>query len=230
MQQARIIEVISFTGISALWGQHPVFLISHSLPSPSAITAGVGSICWITGFVFPFGSPLFTLGGQKWLMAVTSLSIDMAEDIPSHIGLLSTAVCGFSLRWLLLKDAGSRHTDVSSLGAQALSLQAHGIFLEQGSNLCPCTGRQILNHWITREVPHLFFTSVHLEVEGPTLPSTQKEPFLAQTSLCPRLPWFLRRLSGTYSDYPSRHSTFAVNYTSTQTNSVPHQATTGLSP
>ena len=86
MQQAQIIEVISFTGISALWGQHPVFLISHSLPSPSAITAGVGSICWITGFVFPFGSPLFTLGGQKWLMAVTSLSIDMQKTFHLTLG------------------------------------------------------------------------------------------------------------------------------------------------
>ena len=41
-------------------------------------------------------------------------------------GLLFTAVCGFSLRRLLLEDAGSRHTNVSGLGAQALSL--HGMW------------------------------------------------------------------------------------------------------
>ena len=29
---------------------------------------------------------------------------------------------------------------------------AHGIFLEQRLNLCPCIGRQILNYWTTREV------------------------------------------------------------------------------
>ena len=29
---------------------------------------------------------------------------------------------------------------------------ACGIFRDQESNLCPCIGRQILNHWTTREV------------------------------------------------------------------------------
>ena len=36
MHQTRIIAVVSFIGISALWGQPPVFLISHSLPGPQA--------------------------------------------------------------------------------------------------------------------------------------------------------------------------------------------------
>ena len=30
---------------------------------------------------------------------------------------------------------------------------ACGIFLDLESNLCPCIGRQILNHWTTTEVP-----------------------------------------------------------------------------
>ena len=31
--------------------------------------------------------------------------------------------------------------------------EAGGIFLDQGSNLCPCIGRWIPNCWTTREVP-----------------------------------------------------------------------------
>ena len=142
MQQDQIIEVISFIGISALWGQHPVFLISHSLPSPSAITAGGGSICWITGFVFPFGSPLFTLGGQKWLMAVTSLSIDMAEDIPSHIAAVSG---GSSSLQCVASHCGGFSWRTQALGTRMSVVWAHrlchsmarGIFLKRGSNLCP---------------------------------------------------------------------------------------------
>ena len=36
--------------------------------------------------------------------------------------------------------------------------RACGIFPDQGSNICPCTGRQILNHCATREaLRHLFY-------------------------------------------------------------------------
>ena len=35
-------------------------------------------------------------------------------------------------------------------------------FPEQGSNLCLCIGRQILNHWITRDVPGLCFQKMIL--------------------------------------------------------------------
>ena len=38
------------------------------------------------------------------------------------------------------------------------SSMACGIFLDQGSNPCPCTARWILNHGTTMEVPELFFT------------------------------------------------------------------------
>ena len=34
---------------------------------------------------------------------------------------------------------------------------AFGIFLDQGSNSCPCFGRQILNHWANREFPYYDF-------------------------------------------------------------------------
>ena len=191
MQQTRITEVISFIGISALWGQHPVFLISHSLrhsraPQPSL--PGGGSICWIIGFVFPFASPSFTFEGQNWLRAVTSLFTDVAEDIPSPI----VAVSGGSSS---LQCVASHHGRFSwrtqALGTQMSVVWYTGFVapwhMESSWNRdqtrVPCTGRKILNDQITREVPHLFFTSVHLEVEGPTLHSTQKEAFLAQTPL-----------------------------------------------
>lgn len=34
---------------------------------------------------------------------------------------------------------------------------AHGLFLAQGLNPCPLMGRQILNHWSTREVAVLLY-------------------------------------------------------------------------
>ena len=37
---------------------------------------------------------------------------------------------------------------------------ACGIFLDQGSNLCPLVGRQILNHCTTREVPDIHFKRI----------------------------------------------------------------------
>ena len=37
---------------------------------------------------------------------------------------------------------------------------AWGLFLDQGSNPCPCIGRQIVNHWTTREVPLATFSSL----------------------------------------------------------------------
>ena len=41
-----------------------------------------------------------------------------------------------------------------------------GIFLDQGSNPCPCIDRQILYHWALREVLYLLFNSTkHYVVE-----------------------------------------------------------------
>ena len=38
--------------------------------------------------------------------------------------------------------------------------QARGIVLHQGSNPCPGSGRQILNHWTTSKVPTLCFNKI----------------------------------------------------------------------
>ena len=55
--------------------------------------------------------------------------------------------------------------DLVTLGAKASAVSAHGlscttacrIFLDQGSNWCPCIARQILNHWTTREALSVIF-------------------------------------------------------------------------
>ena len=36
-----------------------------------------------------------------------------------------------------------------------------GIFLDQELSLCPCIGRQILNHWTTRDAPVSSFSVYH---------------------------------------------------------------------
>ena len=84
-----------------------------------------------------------------------------------------TAVCGLSLvvaRWVLASSCGvwaSQCSGFSCWGAQtlgtwALGAAACGIFLDQGSNLCPLHGSQTLNHWTTREV--LVFSIVNTTV------------------------------------------------------------------
>ena len=50
---------------------------------------------------------------------------------------------------------GGPHSTGSVVVAHRLSCSvACGIFLDWGLNQCPSVGRQILNHWITREVLH----------------------------------------------------------------------------
>ena len=63
-----------------------------------------------------------------------------------------------------------------AFGTRALIVMAHGIscstacgiFLDQGSNVCPLITRWILNHWTTREVPRMFHLSVLFDVNSCT--------------------------------------------------------------
>ena len=56
-------------------------------------------------------------------------------------------------------------------GSWASVVEAHGvscpvacgIFLDRESNPVPCIGRQILNHWTTREVPYSFLCLLLVE-------------------------------------------------------------------
>ena len=45
-------------------------------------------------------------------------------------------------------------------------LSAYGIFLDQGSNPVSSIGRQILNHWTTRDVPYFSLSELlHIQNE-----------------------------------------------------------------
>ena len=69
---------------------------------------------------------------------------------------------GFSLRWLLLfRSTGSRRVGFISCSTRAQAAPWH-----VGSNRCrawtrvPCIGRQILNHWATREARYVFLKMI----------------------------------------------------------------------
>ena len=80
-------------------------------------------------------------------VSVRGLSLVVASG-----GHSSSRCAGLSLsRPLLLRSTGSRRAG-SVIAAHGPSRSAAcGIFPDQGSNPCPCIGRQILNHCATRE-------------------------------------------------------------------------------
>ena len=96
-QEYGITEVILFIYISAIWGQHPVLLISH-IPAPLrqllsnhcgksegvAASAGSKALCSLLGALIRIWKPSFAFGSPKSLTAVTFLFIDTAGDIPFH--------------------------------------------------------------------------------------------------------------------------------------------------
>ena len=95
-----------------------------------------------------------------WLRWVFPAALGLSLVAASR-GYSSLLCAGFSLQWLLLLwSTGSRHAG-SVVVAHRLSCSAAcGIFPDQGSNLCPCIGRWILNHCATREVPMLTFKGI----------------------------------------------------------------------
>ena len=76
-------------------------------------------------------------------------------------GLLFIAVWGLSLRWLLLLQSTGSRMWASVFVAPGLSCsKACKIFPDRDQTCVPCIGRQILNHWTTREVlDHLLLTT-----------------------------------------------------------------------
>ena len=82
---------------------------------------------------------------------------------------------GFSLWWLLLlRSTGSRRAGFSSGGSRAQQLWRTGLFAlrhvgssqTRDGTRVPCTGRRILNHWATREVPQIRIT-VRVNISWP---------------------------------------------------------------
>ena len=98
-----------------------------------------------------------------WIfIAVCGLSLALASR-----GYSSLWCVGFSLWWLLLlQSMGSVCRGFSSCCTRAsvvvvprLSCSAHvGSSQTRGWPCVPCIGRQILNHWATRETLHKFYT------------------------------------------------------------------------
>ena len=76
----------------------------------------------------------------------------------------SSRCAGLSLsRPLLLRSTGSRHAGSVAVAHGPSCSAACGIFPDQGSNLCHCIGRQILNHCATREAPHSLLRSTQFK-------------------------------------------------------------------
>ena len=104
------------------------------------------------------------LGLHCWVfVAACGLSLAVASG-----GYSSMRCTGFSLQWLLLlRSTDSRHKGFSNCGMRAQQLWCKGVVAPRhvGSSktrdrtYVPCIGRQILNHWATREVPHPTFKS-----------------------------------------------------------------------
>ena len=104
--------------------------------------------------------------GVHWVF-VTAHGLSLVVASGGHYSLWCT---GFSLRWLLLLwSTGSRHTGFSSCvtRAQQLCLTGSVTLRHVGSSqtrartLIPCTGRWILSHYTTREVPDDVYSGHH---------------------------------------------------------------------
>ena len=137
---------------------------------PCFLAFGVTSITWQTFCKFFF----FFFFCLHWVfIAACWHSLVVASG-----GYSSLWRTGFSLRWLLLlRSTGARHVGFSSCGtraqqlwlegsrAQAQQLWRTGLVAPRHVGSCPtrartrvpCTGRRVLNHCATREVPSKCF-------------------------------------------------------------------------
>ena len=78
------------------------------------------------------------------LLAVWGLFSNSCEVVSG--GYSSLQCVGLLPRWLLLQGPGSRHMGSVVLAHRPSCSASWTILLDQGSNLFPCIGRQILNH------------------------------------------------------------------------------------
>ena len=70
-------------------------------------------------------------------------------------GLLCVAVCRLlAVVVFLVVGNGLQRTGTAAVAQRLLCSVAGGIFPDQGSNLRPCIGRQILSHWSVAETSH----------------------------------------------------------------------------
>ena len=112
----------------------------------------VGSSLLHAGFLQLRQAGLFFVVVRGLLIAVASLVAE--HGLQAH---------GLQQLWLsgsvvVAHGLQSAHSVVVGHGLSCSV--ACGIFLVQGSNPCPCIGRQILNHCTTREVPPFIFIEI----------------------------------------------------------------------
>ena len=90
-------------------------------------------------------------------------------------GYSSLRCTGFWLQWLLLfQSTGSRHAGFSSCSTWAQQLWHVGLVVlrhvgssqTRDGTCVPCTGRRILNHCATREVPTIHFKHIQCSIFG----------------------------------------------------------------
>ena len=107
-------------------------------------------VCSSNFFLSHFISDLF-LGCSESLLLPWAFSSCREQGLLSGCGVGASRCSGSSCcRAQVLWHAG-----FTSCGFRAQLLATCGIFLNQGSNRGPCIASLILNHWTTREAPHL---------------------------------------------------------------------------
>ena len=108
---------------------------------------------WTWGAYIFFKFYLFYFWLLWVFLAVHGLSLVVASRSYSLVSVQGCSLQGLLLLW----STGSRVPGFSSCSMGSVcGRMAHGVFLDQRLNLCPLHGRQILNHWTTREVLCLF--------------------------------------------------------------------------
>ena len=113
--------------------------------------------CWLKEMFFClFFLNLFIYFIYFWLcwVFVSVLGLPLVAASGGHS---SSRCAGLSLSWtLLLRSTGSRRAGSVVVAHGPSCSAACEIFPDQGSNPCPCIGRQILNHCTTREAQETF--------------------------------------------------------------------------
>ena len=134
------------------------------------LTTTLGMLLW----TFPGSHYLLCLHTQSWLSFANESTARKVMKLRMWTSkFLSLWLCWVSVAAQSFSSCGegaSHHGGFSCCEAKAWEWtsvvvvytlncpSACGIFPDQGSNPVPCIGGQILNHWITREVPRFFLS------------------------------------------------------------------------
>ena len=154
------------------WSNDPFFYLFIYLNFFFFLNSGFFCVCFFLFFLW-----------LCWVfVSVRGLSLVAASG-----GHSSPQRAGLSLsRPLLLRSTGSRRAGSVVVAHGPSCSAACGIFPDQGSNPCPCIGRQTLNHCATREAQTLsfkYYTRQLSSVENPSRTGGPDESPLPHHSL-----------------------------------------------